>query len=154
MSLSKLAAILIITFSTNSLMADSNCEHLIGDCAFYLCMDELIPCEKDNYNRKFGYKYCTKYKNKVRKKLSPDGKAWLRRNEICLQEDMSYANIDNLTCKEYETLAIRMHTPCFYGTRFCELSRKDKRKINYAAISNVVHPKYLSEGLRVLKQCR
>lgn len=136
----------------------TECTPLIGSCEYYQCRSKHSQCDEDNYFLKFGFKYCHKFQDKTRSKLSDQGQLWLEKVKICLQQELDLIDEVNLDkgqsrCDNTEQAAIETHYPCYIPTGYCQLSLSDKRVVHRTALFNIWRPRYLRAALKILSAC-
>ncbi|MBT3585020.1 MAG: hypothetical protein HN509_08940 [Halobacteriovoraceae bacterium] len=142
---------IFLLLSASSMASD--CRPNQDNCNAYLCVEAQKSCGVKGYPIGFGYKYCQKFDRK-KKKFSKDGRAWIKRVRLCLQEKI--INSPGLNCKQYRGASITQHADCYADTGYCSLSKRDRRKVTgVVGWKAVATPFYVTKTWKQLrKRCR
>lgn len=136
---------------------DNDCSQFIGTCDFYLCQEKKEPCGLDGYNLSYGYKYCSRSKFSLLKKMKTNlGKKWTESVFQCLQSQSLVAsnNNKNRSCEKIKDQAYASHPGCYINSGFCELNLDDKLKILKTVKEELFTLDTIKQGLEVLSQCQ
>lgn len=96
-------------------------------CEFYTCKDEARaqPCGDDGYYVDYGFRYCNRFSEYVRPRLSARGQVWVEGTRECLQSALDDVRYDELDCEQVRREAYDSHPPCYAQWGFCELPLRD-----------------------------
>ncbi|GFS19013.1 stanniocalcin-like protein [Elysia marginata] len=94
-----------------------------GNCEFYTCFDNRLPCGDDYYMKKHGSYYCNKTTNNMHR-FTAAGQQFLTDIKVCLMEPLQelYTR-DFIDCHDLEHEAVAAIAPCFNEYNFCEVLR-------------------------------
>ena len=94
-------------------------------------MNEKASCEKVNYYKDFGYKYCQIFKDsRFVSKRSAKTQTWLNEVSLCLMYASDYIASQNSEikgrrqCKQIKRQSFDVHSNCYVDTGFCEIDKK------------------------------
>lgn len=97
-----------------------------GGCQFYNCREAEHACGATGYYRGYAEKYCVRFLQSLRPRMSPDGQRFLDVARDCL---MHYADTQlpaNDSCDDVKTRAFQSHVACYHDNGFCSLSLQDR----------------------------
>lgn len=109
----------------------------LNSCHYYLDKEKETGCwfkEKNssNYLVKYGYKYCSIFKNRSLKWQDARSQ-WVKKATLCLQSDLEgFRQLSN--CKKLESRAFDSHPRCYVKSGFCDLNFNQKISIVWTAI--------------------
>jgi len=103
----------------------SNC----GQCSYYNCLEEKAQCGGEGYLMNFVGKYCNRFTQVTRPRLSEFGKVWLDGVRECLIYNMEYEYYYGESCESIEDRGIKDHINCYVDTGICSLPTSDWLKI-------------------------
>jgi hypothetical protein len=97
-----------------------------GGCQFYACREAEHACGTSGYYLGYAEKYCVRFLQALRPRMSPDGQRFLDVARDCL---MRYVD-DNLppadACDDVAARAFQSHVACYHDNGFCQLSLHDQ----------------------------
>lgn len=140
-------------FLSTSALAETPCFSKLGSCDYYICREQLHPCEEEGYYLRFGKNYCEKSVNSVKPNLTPRGQQWIDKAAECLQREVELKIIVDADCGEVKRLAIQGHARCYLDSGFCDLPLGDQVQIIYSIRNAVWVQGVIGEGLNVLREC-
>ncbi|RUS85190.1 hypothetical protein EGW08_007016 [Elysia chlorotica] len=96
-----------------------------GNCEFYNCFEQRLPCGANYYMLKHGLYYCNKMVTRT-PRFSPAGQEFLGNITKCLMEPLQeiYSR-DSVDCHDLEHDAVAAIAPCFNQHNFCNVLRTD-----------------------------
>lgn len=133
----------------------SDCGALVGTCEYYQCLEQREQCGSKGYYLKFGQHYCEKYRNDEAN-YSEKGREFLSQIRACLQDELEREQIRNNDfprCDKVEKFAVATHKYCYQKLGFCDLPRKDRRRIKFTAKKELIHFRMLMFGIWLEKSC-
>ncbi|GFO19596.1 stanniocalcin-like protein [Plakobranchus ocellatus] len=99
-----------------------------GDCEFYNCFEQRLPCGRDYYMLRQGHYYCNKM-NTRKHLFTPAGQQFIENVQQCLmgplQEIYTREFID---CHTLEHEAVAAIAPCFNEHNFCDTLETDSEE--------------------------
>ena len=108
-----------------------DCAKFIGNnsasCKFYECreINNECKCGDKGYYIGYGYKYCKRFNEITRFKLSSPGRRWVERTTRCLQEYLDKRVPWNTPCEKVRKMAFDSHPGCYVKSGLCSLSPID-----------------------------
>lgn len=130
-----------------------NCEELIGSCEYYLCQEKRNNCGAKGYFLNFGYQYCSDSIKRLSLEVSSRGKDWLETTATCLQKEIQSMNVDQMSCGDIKSAAIKGHDKCYSEISFCSLKFFEITKILKMILPALTERGVFFEGLQVLDHC-
>lgn len=133
----------------------ADCSHLVGTCEYYQCLEGQEQCGSKGYYLKFGKHYCEKYQNDE-SEYSEKGREFLTNIRNCLQDELEreVTRANELPkCSKVEKFAVATHKYCYQQYGFCDLPRKDRRRIKLTAKKELIHFRMLLFGFWLEKSC-
>jgi len=100
-----------------------------GQCAYYNCLESKAQCGEDGYLINFVGKYCDRFTQITRPRLSEFGKVWLDGVRECLIYNMEEDYYEGESCESIEDRGIEDHISCYVDTGICSLPAGDWLKI-------------------------
>jgi hypothetical protein len=97
------------------------CNHLIGNCDFYLCRERLHPCGPGGYYIGYGHKYCVRF-SALAGQLSPAGRSWALGTLRCLQLHLARRVPVGTPCPQVRDSAYASHAGCYVANGICALA--------------------------------
>jgi hypothetical protein len=121
-----------------------------GGCQFYACREAEHACGATGYYLGFADKYCTRFLQSLRPRLSPDGQRFLDVARDCLMRFVDEQLPSDDACNDVYTRAFNSHVACYHDNGFCKLSLEDRW-----LIFNTVDPAdfNLSAALKTALSC-
>lgn len=127
----------------------------INSCEFYLSLEQSTACGPSGYTKDFGYPYCEKFLKSKFYRFSREGKIFLLKNALCLQNILyaAYNENQDISCNEIKALSFEGHNDCYIDSGFCELPISDK-----IILTNIIKNQLASKVIRAqireaLKRC-
>ncbi|KAI0220738.1 hypothetical protein LSAT2_027791 [Lamellibrachia satsuma] len=111
--------IILVTILQGALLAQAadDCSILAesGDCDFYKCVDDILPCGNDSYASGFGDHFCRGPQHV--NGLTSEAMDWFTDVQRCIMGAMlpHYSDI-NIECDDITEIAIYAQIDCFSGT--------------------------------------
>jgi hypothetical protein len=97
-----------------------------GGCQFYACREAEHACGASGYYVAYAEKYCVRFLQSLRPRMSPAGQRFLDVARDCL---MRYVD-DELpaadACDDVRARAFHSHVACYHDNGFCELPLSDR----------------------------
>lgn len=118
-------------------------------CNYYLCLESKMQCGLKGYPLNYGYRFCNNFLNV--KKLSSNGERWLTDTRKCLQEKVEQMSDRN--CETLWKASIDDHVDCYIDNGYCELSKKDKKRIKKVVLKEMtVFPLMILKNIRAFNK--
>jgi hypothetical protein len=97
-----------------------------GGCQFYACREAEHPCGASGYYVGYAEKYCTRFLQALRPRMSPAGQQFLDVARDCLMRyvDSELPSAD--ACDEVKARAFASHVACYHDNGFCQLPLEDR----------------------------
>jgi hypothetical protein len=105
-------------------IADAGC----GGCQFYACREseKAGGCGPHGYYLGFAEKYCVRFLQALRPRMSPAGQLFLDAGRDCLMRFVDTELAPELTCDAVKAQALASHVACYRDNGFCALPLSDK----------------------------
>lgn len=100
-----------------------------GQCSYYDCLEEKVSCGENGYLINFVGKYCNRFTQITRPRLSEFGKVWLDGVRECLIYNMEEDYYEGESCESIEDRGIEDHISCYVDTGICSLPAGDWLKV-------------------------
>lgn len=139
-----------ISMSSQPAEPEEVCRDSLGTCEYYLCRDRKHPCGDRGYYRGFGHKYCNRFTNDTRPRMTTTGQEWLDCVRNCLQEHLEQNVAVDADCGDAKASAIASHARCYVQCGLCSLPPGDLTRIQDAVDSE---DKDLSQVLETIARC-
>ena len=139
-----------ISMSSQPPEPEEVCRDLLGTCEYYLCRDRKHPCGDRGYYRGFGHKYCNRFTNDTRPRMTTTGQEWLDCVRNCLQDHLEQNVAVDADCGDAKDSAIGSHARCYVQCGLCSLPPGDLTRIQDAVDSE---DKDLSQVLETIARC-
>jgi hypothetical protein len=105
-------------------IADAGC----GGCQFYTCREaeKTGGCGPRGYYLGFADKYCVRFLQSLRPRMSPAGQRFLDAGRDCLMRYVDAQLPAQLACDTVKAEALASHVACYRDNGFCALPLSDK----------------------------
>jgi hypothetical protein len=102
-----------------------------GGCQYYVCRDaeSSNPCGADGYALKYGYKYCSRFTETTRPRLSAAGQRFIDATRDCLMHYIDQQIPDGVSCDDFRQRAYASHVLCYRDSGFCTLPPEDQLEV-------------------------
>lgn len=97
-----------------------------GGCQFYACREAEHSCGASGYYLGFAEKYCVRFLQQLRPRMSPAGQKFLAAGRDCLMEYVATQVPVDESCDQVETGSLASHVACYKNNGFCELPVSDQ----------------------------
>lgn len=118
------------TATANDRPVDSTCLANIatGNCAFYTCFEQRLPCGREGYITRHGAYYCNRMAG-AKSTFDAQGQAFLDNAQRCMMTRLrEYYSKDYFDCHDMEHEAVANVTACFLENDFCTVFRANHQK--------------------------
>jgi hypothetical protein len=104
-----------------------NCGRHLGDCEFYRCRQANTghTHSRDAYYIGYGLKYCERFRDRTRGRLSPAGREWAEKARVCLQEHIHRYLPYDADPDTVKQSAFNSHPGCYVRSGVCFLTPDD-----------------------------
>lgn len=129
-----------------SYIADPSC----GGCQYYACREASGHCGPSGYYVGYAEKYCTRFLQALRPRMSPAGQRFLDAGRDCLMRYVEDELPPDDACDDVKRRAFDSHVACYHDNGFCDLPLSDR-----LLLINAVDPADvdLSAALRTALSC-
>ncbi len=155
--LSLLTFLIATTCIFQSKLAQANvdkCKELKTDCEYYLCIEAQKKCGSKGYLKSFGHKYCQRFEMRSDTYFSLSTQKWIQQTKNCLIKKIDSFSSEKTSCKELRVKAFSSHVSCYVDAGFCEIDKKEKKKIYKIIGAAKLQPRIIKAGLQIRKSCR
>ena len=99
-----------------------------GGCQFYACREaeKRGGCGPHGYYLGYAEKYCVRFLQSLRPRMSPAGQRFLDVGRDCLMRFVDDNLAPDLACDEVQAQALASHVACYRDHGFCALPLSDK----------------------------
>jgi hypothetical protein len=97
-----------------------------GGCQFYNCREAEHACGPSGYYQGYAEKYCVRFLQSLRPRMSPAGQRFLDVARDCLMRYVDTELPPDDACDDVKTRAFQSHVACYHDNGFCELSLSDR----------------------------
>ena len=97
-----------------------------GGCQFYACREAAHGCGASGYYVGFAEKYCVRFLQVLRPRMSPAGQRFLDVARDCLMRYVDTELPAANACDDVKARAFHSHIACYHDNGFCELSLADR----------------------------
>jgi hypothetical protein len=97
-----------------------------GGCQFYACREAGHTCGPSGYYLGFAEKYCVRFLQALRPRMSPAGQRFLDVARDCLMRYVDTQLPANDVCDDVKARAFQSHVACYHDNGFCQLSLEDR----------------------------
>jgi hypothetical protein len=97
-----------------------------GGCQFYACREAEHACGPSGYYVAYAEKYCVRFLQSLRPRMSPAGQRFLDVARDCLMRYVDDALPPDDACDDVRTRAFQSHVACYHDNGFCELPPSDQ----------------------------
>lgn len=99
-----------------------------GDCGFYECFEQRLPCGRDGYMVRSAQYYCNKIERE-KPSFSEEGQQFLDDSKRCMMQRLKeHYQREYTDCHDLEHDAVASITPCFVDYAFCHIFREESGK--------------------------
>lgn len=154
-------------YDNPSVLNGEECIEEIGNCSYYMCLEDGLNCGNESYLISYGHKMCNRY-DSMKEHFSYDGLYWIFGVRECLQKyihnflleyeddegkEYNYASM----CHDIEKVAFESHTECYTDDNhnICDLNVNDWSLI-FGIVSEVIIERPMetfSQMLKVSSKC-
>src|SRR5205807_10225674 len=85
-----------------------------GGCQFYACREAEHACGASGYYLGYAEKYCVRFLQSLRPRMSPDGQRFLDVARDCLMRYVDTALPSSDSCDDVKTRAFASHVACYH----------------------------------------
>jgi hypothetical protein len=100
-----------------------------GGCQYYACREAAHACGPRGYYLGYAEKYCVRFLQALRPRMSPAGQAFLDRGRDCLIDFVERELLADEACDDVKRGAFFSHVACYHDNGFCELPLADRWKL-------------------------
>ena len=97
-----------------------------GGCQFYACREAEHACGASGYYVGFAEKYCLRFLQSLRPRMSPAGQQFLDVARDCLMRHVDETSPPDDACDDVEARAFQSHVACYHDNGFCLLPLSDR----------------------------
>jgi hypothetical protein len=97
-----------------------------GGCQFYACREAEHACGASGYYEAYAEKYCVRFLQSLRPRMSPAGQRFLDVARDCLMRFVDDELPPADTCADVRARAFHSHVACYHDNGFCRLSLADQ----------------------------
>lgn len=97
-----------------------------GGCQFYACREAEHACGASGYYVGFAEKYCVRFLQSLRPRMSPAGQRFLDVARDCLMRYVDEELAPDAACDDVKSRAFHSHVACYHDNGFCQLSLADR----------------------------
>jgi hypothetical protein len=97
-----------------------------GGCQFYACREAQHACGPSGYYVAYAEKYCVRFLQSLRPRMSPAGQRFLDVARDCLMRYVDEELAPNDACDDVRARAFQSHVACYHDNGFCQLPRSDQ----------------------------
>jgi hypothetical protein len=97
-----------------------------GGCQFYACREAEHACGPSGYYVAYAEKYCTRFLQSLRPRMSPAGQRFLDVARDCLMRFVDEQLPPADACDDVRTRAFQSHVACYHDNGFCSLPPSDQ----------------------------
>lgn len=97
-----------------------------GGCQFYACREAEQACGPSGYYVAYAEKYCVRFLQSLRPRMSPAGQRFLDVARDCLMRYVDDELAPDDACDDVRARAFHSHVACYHDNGFCELPLTDQ----------------------------
>lgn len=97
-----------------------------GGCQFYACREAEHACGASGYYLGYSEKYCVRFLQALRPRMSPAGQRFLDVARDCLMRYVDTQLPADDSCDVVKTDAFQSHVACYHDNGFCQLPFEDR----------------------------
>jgi hypothetical protein len=97
-----------------------------GGCQFYACREAEHGCGGSGYYVAYAEKYCVRFLQALRPRMSPAGQRFLDVARDCLMRYVDQQLPSDDACDDVEARAFQSHVACYHDNGFCLLPPSDQ----------------------------
>jgi hypothetical protein len=97
-----------------------------GGCQFYACREAEHACGPSGYYLGYAEKYCVRFLQSLRPRLSPAGQRFLDVARDCLMQFVATQLPGDDACDDVKARAFASHVACYHDNGFCQLPLGDR----------------------------
>jgi hypothetical protein len=97
-----------------------------GGCQFYACREAEHSCGASGYYVGFAEKYCVRFLQSLRPRMSPAGQRFLDVARNCLMRYVDERLPADDVCDDVKARAFQSHVACYHDNGFCALPLSDR----------------------------
>ncbi|HEX9103363.1 MAG TPA: hypothetical protein VF997_14220 [Polyangia bacterium] len=97
-----------------------------GGCQFYACREAEHACGASGYYVAYAEKYCVRFLQSLRPRMSPAGQRFLDVARDCLMRYVDDELPSADACDDVRARAFHSHVACYHDNGFCELPLTDQ----------------------------
>lgn len=97
-----------------------------GGCQFYACREAEHACGPSGYYVAYAEKYCVRFLQSLRPRMSPAGQRFLDVARDCLMRYVDDELAADDACDDVRARAFHSHVACYHDNGFCELPLTDQ----------------------------
>jgi len=97
-----------------------------GGCQFYACREAEHACGASGYYVAYAEKYCVRFLQSLRPRMSPAGQRFLDVARDCLMRYVDDELPPDDACDDVRARAFHSHVACYHDNGFCQLPTSDQ----------------------------
>jgi hypothetical protein len=97
-----------------------------GGCQFYACREAEHACGASGYYVAYAEKYCVRFLQSLRPRMSPAGQRFLDVARDCLMRYVDEQLPSDDACDDVRARAFHSHVACYHDNGFCQLPTSDQ----------------------------
>ncbi len=97
-----------------------------GGCQFYACREAEHACGPSGYYVAYAEKYCVRFLQSLRPRMSPAGQRFLDVARDCLMRYVDDELGPDDACDDVRARAFHSHIACYHDNGFCQLPPSDQ----------------------------
>jgi hypothetical protein len=97
-----------------------------GGCQFYACREAQHACGPSGYYVAYAEKYCVRFLQSLRPRMSSAGQRFLDVARDCLMRFVDDELAPDDACDDVRARAFQSHVACYHDNGFCQLPRSDQ----------------------------
>ncbi len=97
-----------------------------GGCQFYACREAEHACGPSGYYVAYAEKYCVRFLQSLRPRMSPAGQRFLDVARDCLMRYVDDELPPDDACDDVRARAFHSHVACYHDNGFCQLPPSDQ----------------------------
>jgi len=97
-----------------------------GGCQYYACREAAGGCGPKGYYLGYAQKYCERFLQVLRPRMSPAGQRFLDAGRDCLMRFVEAELPPTDSCDDVKQRAFASHVACYHDNGFCELPLRDR----------------------------
>ena len=133
-----ITAIVVVVVSVG-VQAATKCAPHKGTCSYYQCLSYGMSCADTDYTTNLALRFCVRF-DETLETYTPQGRAFIKRVEVCLQDEIEKSFTPQTTCSDLGANAPAQHTSCYVRSGFCSLPFRDQTRIAQLVLPALADP--------------